>query len=125
MFYKNSINMKNTFIICLLFASINVFSQSTLDGVWNTGNNNTIIEVTESNGTITGKIKSSDKADIEIGKVILKDLKEEDDKWVGSIYAHKRKQWYDVEIYRKNNLLELEVSTGFFSKSLTWKEATR
>lgn len=115
--------MKNTLIICLLFTSINGFSQSTLDGVWDIGKENTKIEVTELNGNIIGKIKSSDNKDIEIGKVILKNVIKEDDKWIGRIYAHKRKEWYDVEIYRKNNQLELEVITGFFSKDLIWKQS--
>ncbi|GAA3509949.1 hypothetical protein GCM10022393_23640 [Aquimarina addita] len=120
MFDKNSINL--ICIISLLFVSTELFSQYTLQGIWNSGKDNTMIEVTESNGTIVGKIKSSDKKDIELGKVILKDLKKEDNTWVGSIYAHQRKEWYDVEISPQDNVLQLKVSVGFLSKTLIWKK---
>lgn len=109
-------------ITLLLFISIlNLSAQQSLEGLWNTGKNETIIEISLSNEQLIGKIKSSNNEKAEIGKVFLKDLRKEGDKWVGEIYAAKRKEWYSVEIVPQSEKLDLKISSGFFSKTLEWK----
>ena len=114
--------MKSLLVIIITFCSFSVFSQSNLNGRWNTGQDNTIIEITISNGKWIGKIKSSDNEKAEIGKLTLKELQQEESKWTGKIYAAKRKDWYDVEITLHNDILELKISIGLLSKSLEWKK---
>ncbi|MCA0931371.1 DUF2147 domain-containing protein [Lutimonas saemankumensis] len=119
---KLKVKSKRAIFIFLVFCSPSLFSQSDLNGLWNTGKDNTVIEISESNGEIKGKIKSSDNEKAEIGKITLKELIKHGALWRGKIYAAKRKEWYDVEITPKNNLLKLKIDIGFMSKSLEWKK---
>lgn len=102
--------------------SITINAQS-ITGIWNTGKDNTKIEISQFNGAWIGKIKSSDNKQVKIGKIILQKIKKEALKWTGKLYAPKRKEWYDVEISRKINTLELEINAGFFGKTIKWEES--
>ena len=112
--------MKNLILIVVTLCSFSVFGQSQLNGTWNTGEDNTKIEISESESLITGNIKSSDNPKAQIGKVILKDLKEEGNNWKGKIFAAKKQKWYEAVITPKGNTLEIEISVGFFSKTIEW-----
>ena len=112
--------MKNLILIVVTLCSFSVFGQSQLNGTWNTGEDNTKIEISESESQITGNIKSSDNPKAQIGKVILKDLKEEGNNWKGKIFAAKKQKWYEAVITPKGNTLEIEISVGFFSKTIEW-----
>ena len=114
--------MKNLILIISILYSFSVFAQADLSGVWATGDDNTKIEITEVDGQVTGKIKSSDNQKAKIGKVILKDLKEDGNRWSGRIYAARRGEWHDVEITPNTDALELKIRVGLFSKSLEWKK---
>lgn len=113
--------MKNLILIVVALCSFSVFGQSNLTGTWDTGEDNTVIEITESDGKTTGKIKSSDNPKATINKVMLKDLKKSGSSWNGKIYAAKRQQWYDAEITQKGDVLEIKISVGFMSKTVEWK----
>ena len=106
----------------LMFGSFSVFGQADFNGIWDTGEDNTRVEIAEVDGAITGKIISSDNQKAQIGKVILKELKKDGRLWSGRIYAAKRGEWYDVEITPDEDVLKLKISVGFFSKSLEWKK---
>ena len=113
--------VKNILLIFLAFNSLAVFGQTDLSGVWDTDNDNTIVEISQVDDRYTGRIKSTDNEKAEIGKVILKDLKENGSEWNGRIYAAKRGEWYDVEITPDEDVLKLKISAGFLSKSVVWK----
>lgn len=114
--------MKNLILIIITLTSFSAFSQTELVGEWNTGEDNTIIEILTPKNQAIGKVKSSDNPKAEIGKTMLKDIKKKGNNWTGKIYAAKREQWYDVTITSKGNTLELAISVGFFSKTLEWKK---
>ena len=114
--------MKYTILIAFSILSHCVFSQSNLTGTWNTGEDNTIIEIIEIDGKPNGKIKSSDNPKAKIGNVILKEVNKNGRIWEGKIYAAKRQEWYDAEITQKGNVLAIEISVGFFSKTVEWKK---
>lgn len=114
--------MKNFILIIAIFYSFSVIAQDSLSGVWATGDDNTKIEISEENSEIEGKIKSSDNQKAKIGKVILKDLKEDGNQWKGRIYAARRGEWHNVEIIPREEVLELKISVGLFSKTLEWKK---
>jgi uncharacterized protein (DUF2147 family) len=99
-------------------------TQSPLLGIWDTGQENTHVEIFDEEGMLTGKIISSDNDKVKIGLVMLKDLEEKDGYWEGKIYSLRRKDWFDAEIRPNGNKLDLEVSTGFFSKSIKWKKSS-
>ena len=113
--------MKNFILIILFLGTFSVFGQSNFNGTWDTGEDNTIIEISESAGKIVGKIKSSDNPKATIGKVMVKDLKKNGTKWEGKIYAAKRQDWYDAVLTPKGNILEIKISVGFMSKTVEWK----
>ena len=112
--------MKNLIVIIILLFSFSTQAQSTLNGLWDTGENKTTIEVSKKNNQWVGLVKASDTKE-DIGMMLLKDLKKDGDKSTGKIYAPKRKKWYDVDITAEKNNLNLEVNAGVFSKSLEWK----
>jgi uncharacterized protein (DUF2147 family) len=114
--------MKNLLVAIIVSLSFSIQAQSTLDGLWDTGEANTKINVSKKNSLWSGVVKASDIKD-DIGELILKDLKKDGGKWTGKIYAPKRKEWYDVEIIAQENNLKLKVSAGIFSKSLEWKKS--
>jgi len=114
--------MKYTILIAFSIFSHCVFGQSNLRGAWDTGEDNTIIEITEIDGKTTGKIKSSDNPKAKIGNVILKEVNKNGRIWVGKIYAAKRQEWYDAEITQKGDVLEIKINVGLFSKTVEWKK---
>ena len=112
-----------TSLFILMFSIVYVSAQQSLEGLWETGKEETIIEVSFSSEQLIGKIKSSNNEEVEMGKIILKDLRSEGNNWVGKIYAVKKKEWYNVEIITKEEVLKLKISFGLMSKSLQWKKA--
>tara|TARA_Y100000389_G_C17321482_1_gene443304 strand:- start:391 stop:741 length:351 start_codon:yes stop_codon:yes gene_type:complete len=114
--------MKHLILIVATLCSFSVFGQNNLTGTWDTGEDNTVIEITKSAVITSGKIKSSDNPKATIGKVMLKDLKKSGSSWKGKIYAAKRQEWYDAVLTRKGNILEIEISVGFFSKTIEWNK---
>ncbi len=106
-------------IIC--FVSINSFAQSDVSGEWIVGEKNTVVKIEHQEGVYTGEIISSDNPNAKIGKLMVKDLKENQGKWKGKVYSPKRKEWYDAEFEVKGNILEINISIGFFSKTVEWK----
>ena len=112
--------MKKLILAIILLFSFSTQAQSSLNGLWDTGEDKTTIEVSEKNNQWVGLVKNSDTKE-DIGILILKDLKKDGDKSTGKIYAPKRKQWYDVDITVEKNNLNLKVNAGLFSKSLEWK----
>ena len=97
-------------------------SKQSIEGIWDWGTENTKIEILQSNGEWVGKIKSSDNEEATIGKVILKDLKKQNEKWVGKLFAVKRQKWTDVEIIPNGTKLDLTVSAGISSKKVQWSK---
>ena len=114
--------MKYTLLIAFTILSYCASGQSNITGTWDTGEDNTVIEIIEIDGKPTGKIKASDNPKAKIGKIILKEVKKTGRIWNGKIYAAKRQKWYDAEITHKGDVLEIEISVGFFKKTLEWKK---
>ncbi|MEZ7930725.1 MAG: hypothetical protein QMC21_04290 [Flavobacteriales bacterium] len=110
--------MKNLITMLVLLIGINSYAQSDISGEWKVGEKNTVIKIDQEKGV--GKIISSDKTKVEIGKLMVKDLKKKKGKWVGKVYSPKRKEWYDAELTNKGNTLNVEISVGFFSKTIEW-----
>lgn len=96
-------------------------SPKDIQGQWNTGEENTVIAIRKEENGWLGRIVSSDNANAKINGIVLKDLEWNGEEWEGQVYAAKRKEWYDVEMIRNSEMLEVEVSVGIFSKSLEWK----
>ena len=117
---KIKMKVLTTFFL-LMFSIVYTSAQQSLEGLWKTGKEETLIEISYSNEQLIGKIKSSKNEQAEIGKIILKNLQSEGNKWIGKIYAIKRKEWYSVKIVPQKEKLDLKIGSGLFSKTLEWK----
>jgi len=114
--------MKNlSILIVVLFTTMSINAQS-LAGVWNTGDENTKIEITEDDGIVKGKILSSDNAEAKIGNQILKDVKLNKGEWKGKLYAAKKGEWYDAVLKENGNQLDITIKVGWMSKTVHWKK---
>lgn len=96
--------------------------QESIEGIWDTGTENTKVEISNNNAEWVGKIKSSGNEKATIGKVILKDLKKQNEKWIGKLFVVKRQKWTDVEIIPNGTKLDLIVSAGFSEKKIQWSK---
>ena len=114
--------MKKFIPLILLFSMIyNVYSQDVLKGVWNTGEDNTLIEVYKKDEAYFGKIVSSDNSKATIGLDVMRNFILTENKWIGKIYSLKKKKEFDAELIDNGDLLKIAVSAGFFTKKLEWK----
>ena len=107
-----------TFIIFfgLLLMSISMNAQQRIEGLWDTGQDKTKIEII---GT-TGKIHSSDNEKATVGKLIVKELKKIDNTYKGKLYLIRRNRWVDAVFVPNGNSLTVTISAGWQSKTLKW-----
>jgi len=112
---------KLSILILVLFTTISMNAQS-LVGVWNTGEDNTKIEITEDKGVANGKILSSDNVKAKIGNQILKDFKSSNGAWKGKLYAAKKGEWYDAVLKENGSQLDITIKVGWMTKNITWKK---
>jgi hypothetical protein len=111
-------------IALVVLAPFYAQSQSPLQGKWDTGKENTIVEILEEEDELMGRIVSSGNEKVKIGTVMLKDLSKAKDTWTGKVYSLKKKEWFDVEIKPNGSVLDLKISNGFLSKSIKWKKTS-
>ncbi len=104
----------------MILSSTSIFAQKSLDGVWQTGVDNTKIETYQKDGAMFGKIISSDNPKAKTGTDILRNFKKNGDSWEGQLYAVKRDKLVNAIIIPTQNKLLIKLSVGFFSKNLEW-----
>ncbi len=114
--------MKTLIVFLSFFYTFQNPSENIIIGTWNTLENNTKIHIVEEKGMLIGRIKSSDNTQVQVGKIILKDLIKTGKSWSGKIFSLKRNEWYDVEIFPQKNKLDLKIQIGFIQKSITWEK---
>lgn len=113
--------MKKTISLFVLLLSIgSTFGQTAPTGIWNTGTDNTKIEIIDINGTLTGTVLSSDNEQAPIGKVLVKNLAADGEVWKGQLFAPKRQEWFDATFEEDGNILEITVGSGFMSRTVEW-----
>lgn len=112
--------MKIAITFCFLLSALSMSAQQSLTGIYNTGKDNTKIEMTEENGVYEGRIVSSDNANAKIGNQLIKDVKYVDGEWKGKMFAPKKKKWFDAVLKEKDNQLLVTVGSGWRSKTLEW-----
>jgi uncharacterized protein (DUF2147 family) len=109
------------FFLLIVLLSPALFAQTELTGTWSTGEQNTLIEIVENDGVLSGEILSSDNPKAIIGKQVLKEIKKDDDEWRGKIFAAKKKKWYGARLTPEEDILKITVKSGFISKTVEWK----
>ncbi|NRB48406.1 MAG: hypothetical protein HRU41_12090 [Saprospiraceae bacterium] len=111
---------KLSVLICVLFSAIALNAQSSIDGIWNTGKENTKLEIAAVDGIYQGKIVSSDNAKAKIGAQLIKDVQLVDGQWRGKLFAAKKKKWMDAVLAEKDNQLLITVKAGLISRTIKW-----
>lgn len=116
--------MKNiTFVFVFLLGAISINAQS-IEGLWNTGKENTIVKIKKVDNLYEGAIYSSDNSNAPIGKLIVKDIEKKEGTYIGKIYVDKKRKWYNAEFIRTGNKLKVTVSSGLMDKTVDWKLAS-
>ncbi|NPD47956.1 DUF2147 domain-containing protein [Lentimicrobium sp. S6] len=115
-------NLKSVLTVVLIgLISLKGMAQNDVKGKWAVGEQNNVIEIIQIDGVYSGKLISSDNPKAKIGMATVKDLKQnKKGKLEGKVYSAKREKWYDAEFTRKDNKLIVEISIGFFSKTIEW-----
>lgn len=104
--------------LVLSFFSIN--AQQNIYGIWNTGQENTEIEIKSENGIYIGKIISSDNSKVKKGTLILKDVKLISGEWKGELYSLKKKEWFDAILQLNERIIVITVKSEWGSKTMKW-----
>lgn len=113
--------MKKVFLTsCAIFSTLFLFGQQSLEGSWNLGKENTIIEISNVNDVYEAKIVASDNEKVKIGTPFLKDVTLVDGAWKGQLYNLKKGKWYDVVLQPSGDKILATVSSGFRSTTLEW-----
>lgn len=106
----------------MLFLAIAMNAQQSLAGAWDTGKENTKIEIASTDGVYSGKTVASDNTKVKMGKTMLKDIKSVGGAWKGKMYSPKKDQWYDAVLKTQGNQLLITVKAGMMSKTIMWKK---
>jgi uncharacterized protein (DUF2147 family) len=111
---------KITSVLVFLLGAIAINAQS-VEGLWNTGKENTIIKIKKVDNLYDGTINSSDNSNAPIGKLIVKDVEKKGGTYKGQIYVDNKKKWYNAEFIRTGNKLKVTVYSGLMNKTVEWK----
>ena len=109
--------------ISLIFAFgifISLSAQNTIEGTWNTGRDDTLIETYEKDGEWFGKVISSDNSKAKIGNDILRNITESDGEWKGKLFMAKRNRLVDAVVEPSDEELKIIISGGGMKRTLTW-----
>lgn len=113
---------KIKYTIFFLIFTLSINAQQSIKGIWNMGQDNTKIEITEEKDICEGKIFSSENKNAKIGNLILKDVKLVNGKWKGKLYSPKKKDWFDAVLKVEGKQLLVTVKSGLMSKTVEWKK---
>lgn len=111
--------MKILFLfVGLLFFTVSMNAQQSIEGVWNTGKDNTEIEIKNAQG----KIYTSDNEKATSGKLMIKDLKKNNNAYKGQLYIIKKDRWVDAVFVPDGNSLTVTIAAGWQTKTLQWRK---
>lgn len=104
----------------LLLLALKTQAQKSIEGVWQTGKDNTIIHVQNIQNEWNGKVVSSDNENASPGKLVIRNMVWNGEIWEGEFYVPPLDSWLDATMEPEGNQAEVTVYVGWFSKSLTW-----
>ena len=111
------------FTLLSLIALSTTRAQAPIAGVWNTGKENTKVEIKLDDGQYNGTIMSSDNEKAPLGKLLIKEIsKAKPHK--GKIFVARQKKWFDAEFTPDGETLFVKVLVGFRSRTIEWKKET-
>jgi uncharacterized protein (DUF2147 family) len=113
--------MKHITILFLLILCTAFAKAQSIEGLWNTGKENTIIKIQKADQQFAGIIHSSDNSNAPIGTPLMKDMVEKGDYYKGKIYVIRMKKWFDAEFRRSGETMLVKVYTGIKTNTVEWK----
>lgn len=113
--------MKQSLILlALLVISFNSLCQVNIEGKWKSDKNNTIIEIYKIDNGWEGKLVASDNKDVELNKVILKDITKKEGYWEGQFFIPPLNSWLDAKLNPKKKTMKITVRNWLMKKSKEW-----
>lgn len=97
-------------------------AQQSIIGRWNSGQENTVIEIKEVQGKIEGRIVASDNSKAPIGRLIVKVVYREDGHISGSVYSLRNAKWFDASFSPQSKNMEVTLAIGLITRKLNWKK---
>jgi len=120
------------YIVLVLLTSFSVLSlasENSLDvtGIWETQHKGTYVSIkTNALGKpVAGKVLFSDKEKVLIGTQVLSDFKKDGEQWSVTLYSIERDKEFEGLIHRAGDILNIEVSVLFLSKTIVWTERSK
>ena len=107
-------------LILSLGIIVSLSAQNTIEGTWNTGRDNTLIETYEKDGEWFGKVISSENSKAKIGNDILRNITVSDGEWKGKLFMAKRNRLVDAIVEPSDEKLKIIISGGGMKRTLTW-----
>lgn len=111
------------YLLTIIIASISLsktISQSTLEGVWDTGMENTLIHIYKSDDQYMGKVLASDNEKAPIDMQVLRNVKQVESHWEGEFFIPRFGTWMEAEFAPSKESLDVQVSVGWFKRKRTW-----
>ena len=107
---------RNALMVTFLFLPVSFASAQSADydfsGSWKT-DQGPLVQITKSGDTFKA-------VNLEHDKLVLENLKYDDDKWTGTLIRPKDGKKFDCTVTVSGNEMKLTVKRGFMSKTLTW-----
>ena len=112
--------LRKSFIFTIfLTISLSTSAQS-IEGNWNTQDQNTIVKIAkDEKGRLRGKIISSDNPRGK-GILILKEIQKFPEGYKARIFSPNRRRWFNCKIYPQTDKLEIKVTAGIRSRTVYW-----
>ena len=117
--------MKQLLILsAVLIFSIGNYAQETIEGKWDVGKNNTIVEIYKTDKGWEGKVFSVNKEKIKEEKIMLKELVKKGDYWKGKLFAPPINGWLKATLKLNGEILEVTASNWLMKKTKEWERVT-
>ncbi len=108
--------LRNALMVTILFLAVSFASAQSADddfaGNWKTEQGPSV-QITKSGDSYKG-------INVEHNKLVLENLKFEDDEWTGTLIKPKDGSKYNCTAVLKGNKLIFTAKKGLFSKTITW-----
>ena len=108
------------FTMLLILSATFLFSDESIVGFWQTGKNNTVVEIYEKDGLFFGKVIKSKKVGASIGKDLITNCRLIDGKYYGELNNLKSNETFNIILSTKEEDIEIAVLLGFFKQKKIW-----
>lgn len=109
-------------IFILFFFNSSINAQQAIEGIWNTGQDNTQIEIKAVGNQYEGTILFSDNPKVPIEKLMIKEAIKDGDVYKGKLYAIRKKKWVNAVFAPDRETLVVTITAGWKKKIVEWEK---